>query len=128
MVQDGARLRNRMIRRLEAAGIKLAAVASDVFGVSGRAMLRALIDGTRSPAEMADLARRRMRRKRPVLARALDGRLGDSDRFLLDLDLRQLERLEADLGVLGERIDGKMAPYQPVGLNRLAQFSIKETP
>ena len=85
MVQDGARLRNRMIRRLEAAGIKLAAVASDVFGVSGRAMLRALIDGTRSPAEMADLARRRMRRKLPALARALDGRLGDSDRWLCQL-------------------------------------------
>jgi hypothetical protein len=75
MVPDGVRLRNRMIRRLEGAGIKLAAVASDVFGVSGRAMLRALIDGTQSPAEMADLARRRMRRKLPVLARALDGRL-----------------------------------------------------
>ena len=81
MVQDGVRLRNRMIRRLEGAGIKLAAVASDVFGVSGRAMLRALIDGTQSPAEMADLARRRMRRKLPALARALDGRLGDSDRW-----------------------------------------------
>src|SRR5687767_1197553 len=61
MVQDGVRLRNRMIRRLEGAGIKLAAVASDVFGVLGRAMLRALIDGSQSPAEMADLARRRMR-------------------------------------------------------------------
>ena len=95
-----------MIRRLEGAGIKLAAVASDVFGVSGRAMLRALIDGSQSPAE--DLARRRMRGKLPVLARALDGRL--SDRFLLDL--RQLERLEADLGVLDERIEGKMAPYR----------------
>jgi transposase len=112
MVQVGVRLRNRMIRRLEGAGIKLEAVASDVFGVSGRAMLRALIDGTQSPAEMADLARRRMRSKLPVLARALDGRLSDSDRFLLDLDLRQLERLEADLGVLDERIDGKMAPYR----------------
>jgi transposase len=87
-------------------------VASDVFGVSGRAMLRALIDGTQSPAEMADLARRRMRSKLPVLARALDGRLSDSDRFLLDLDLRQLERLEADLGVLDERIEEKLAPYR----------------
>jgi transposase len=79
--------------------------------VSGRAMLRALIDGSQSPAEMADLARRRMRGKLPVLARALDGRLSDSDRFLLDLDLRQLERLEADLGVLDERIEEKLAPY-----------------
>jgi transposase len=97
-----------MIRRLEGAGIKPAAVASDVFGVSGRAMLRALIDGTQSPAEMADLTRRRMRGKLPALARALDGRLSDSDRFLLDLDLKQLERLEADLGVLDERIEGKI--------------------
>jgi transposase len=112
MVQDGVRLRNRMIRRLEGAGIKLAAVASDVFGVSGRAMLRALIDGTQSPAEMADLARRRMRGKLPALARALDGRLSDSDRFLLDLDLKQLERLEADLSVLDERIEEKLAPYR----------------
>jgi transposase len=109
MVQDGVRLCNRMIRRLEGAGIKLAAVASDVFGVSRRAMLRALIDGTRSPAEMADLAQRRMRSKLSALARALDGRLSDSDRFLLDLDLRQLE---ADLGVLDERINEKMAPYR----------------
>jgi hypothetical protein len=108
MVQDGARLRNRMIRRLEAAGIKLAAVASNVFGVSGRAMLRALIDGTQNPGEIAELARRRMRSKLPALTQALDGRLGD--RFLLDLDLRQLERLEADLGVLDERIEEKMAP------------------
>src|SRR3954452_23911106 len=112
MVQDDARLRNRMIRRLEATGIKLAPVASDVFGVSGRAMLRALIDGIRSPAEMADLAWRRMRRKLPALARALDGRLGDSDRFLLDLNLKQLKRLEADLGVLDERIEEKLAPYR----------------
>jgi transposase len=67
MVQDGARLRNRMIRRLEAAGIKLAAVASNVCGVSGRAMLRALIDGPQNPGESADLARRRMRRKLPAL-------------------------------------------------------------
>jgi hypothetical protein len=71
-------------------------------------MLRALIDGTQSPAEMADLTRRRMRGKLPALARALDGRLSDSDRFLLDLDLKQLERLEADLGVLDERIEGKI--------------------
>jgi transposase len=75
-------------------------------------MLRALIDGTQSPTEMADLARRRMRSKLPALARALDGRLSDSDRFLLDLDLRQLERLEADLGVLDERIEEKLAPYR----------------
>ena len=112
VVQDATRLRNRMIRRLEAAGIKLAAVASDVFGVSGRAMLRALIAGAQSPAAMADLAKRRMRSKLPALTRALDGRLSDSDRFLLDRDLAGLERLEAELAVLEDRIHERMAPFR----------------
>src|SRR4051812_48159927 len=63
LVEAQSAERNRLIKLLESAGIKLAGVASDVFGVSGRAMLHALIEGDQSPAEMAKLARGRMRRK-----------------------------------------------------------------
>ncbi len=67
LVEAASAERNRLIKLLESAGIKIAGVVSDVFGVSGEAMIRALIDGDQSPAEMAQLARRRMRRKIPEL-------------------------------------------------------------
>ena len=65
--------RNRTLKLLESAGIKLAGVMSSVFGVSGMLMLEALADGTATPAAMADLAKRRLRRKLDRLALALDG-------------------------------------------------------
>jgi transposase len=64
--------RNRTLKLLEGAGIKLAGVMSSVFGVSGMLMLRALAEGTADPAEIADLAKRRLRRKRDRLTLALD--------------------------------------------------------
>jgi len=83
LVEDEAAERNRLQKLLETANIKLASVASDVLGVSGQAILRALIAGTASPEEMADLARGRLRRKRRELALALDGRFEEHHRFLL---------------------------------------------
>ena len=75
LVESQAAERNRLLKLLKTANIKLASVASDVFGVSGRAMLRALIAGEASPEAMAGLARGRLRRKRADLILALDGRL-----------------------------------------------------
>ena len=75
--------RNRTLKLLESAGIKLAGVMSDVFGVSGMLMLEALADGTATPAAMADLAKRRLRRKVDRLALALEGRLAEHQRLLL---------------------------------------------
>jgi transposase len=66
---------NRTPKLMESANIKLASVVSEVFGVSGRAMMKALIENTTSPQEMADLAKRKLRRKLEPLALALDGRL-----------------------------------------------------
>jgi hypothetical protein len=74
-VEVQAAERNRLQRQLETANVKLASVASDVLGNSGRAILRALIDGTASPAEMADLALGKLCAKRADLTLALDGRL-----------------------------------------------------
>ena len=67
---------------MEDAGIKLSAAASDIMGVSGRAMLEALISGDRDPAGLADLAKRRLRSKIPELTEALTGRFNEHHAFL----------------------------------------------
>lgn len=103
--------RNRTLKLLETANIKLATVASDVFGVSGRRMLRALLDGQRTPAEMAELARGSLRKKLPQLEAALDGRVEDHHRFLLALQLDRLDQVEASIKQLDQRIDEKLVPY-----------------
>ena len=108
-VQTGER--NRLIKVLETAGIKLAGVASDVLGVSGRAMIRALIEGEDTSEVIARLARGRLRKKQPELARALDAPLKPHQRFMLRTQLARIEQAEADL----ERIDAELsemaAPY-----------------
>ena len=111
LVQAAAAERNRLIKLLESANIKLSGVASDVFGVSGWAMLRALVEGTQSPAEMAQLARGRMRRKLRELERALSGRLDEHHRFLLGMQMRRIEAMEADVVALDTRLREKLAPY-----------------
>jgi transposase len=111
LTESQAAERNRLLKLLETANIKLASVASDVFGVSGRAMLRALIVGEASPEAMADLARGLLRRKRDDLILALDGRLEEHHRFLLAMQLRRLEAIEADIAVLDRRIGERLEPY-----------------
>jgi transposase len=71
LLEDRTRQVNRLHKVLQEAGIKLASVASDVLGVSGRAMLQALVAGTTDPTALADLARGRLRAKRPALQEAL---------------------------------------------------------
>lgn len=111
LVESGSTERNRMLKLLETANIKLATVAADVFGVSGRRMLRALLDGRQTPSEMAELAKGKLRKKLEDLARALDGRVEDHHRFLLAIQLERLEQVEASLKQLDERIDQKLLPY-----------------
>lgn len=111
LVENQAAERNRLLRLLETANIKLASVASDVFGVSGMAMLKALIAGGNSPDEMADLAKGQLRRKRDDLALALRGHVEDHHRFLLAIQLRRLEAAESDVKILDARITERLAPY-----------------
>ena len=91
MVQRAASQRNRVIKELEVAGIKLASVASNVFGASGRAMLKALAQGKASPAEMATLAEGSLRGKLPELEQALSVPLEEHQRFILTIALESLE-------------------------------------
>lgn len=104
--------RNRMLKLLETANIKLATVASNVFGASGRRMLRALLDGKMTPEQMAELAKGRLRKKLRELAPALDGRVEEHHRFLLSMQLERMEELEATIKKLDERIDEMLVPYQ----------------
>jgi len=111
IVESESAERNRLHRLLETCNIKLSSVASDVFGVSGRAMLRALIAGEATPDEMTKLARGRLRKKSARLALALHGRLEDHHRFMLRLQLERVERIERDLDVIDVRIDEALAPH-----------------
>jgi transposase len=117
LVQAVSAERNRLIKLLESANIKLASVASDVFGVSGWAMLLALVEGKQSPAEMAQLAKRRMRQKLGALERALTGRLEEHHRFLLGVQMRRIEAMEGDVTQLDKRLHEKLVPYsRQIGL------------
>jgi transposase len=111
LVESQTAERNRLLKLLETANIKLSSVATDVFGVSGRLMLEALVKGEASPQEMAELAKRRLREKIPELVPALEGRLEEHHRFLLKLQLDRLKAAEKDLAVLEQRIQEKLKPY-----------------
>lgn len=121
LVESETAERNRLQRLLETCNIKLSSVASDVFGVSGRAMLRALIEGTTSPEQMAQLARGRLRQKSARLVLALEGELQEHHRYLLRMQLERVERIESDIAQLDGRIDEALAPHREV-LERLMQI------
>lgn len=112
LVDAAAAERNRLLKLLETANIKLSSVMSDVFGVSGMAILRALIVGGATPAEMAELARGTLRRKKAELALALDGCIAEHHRFILAMQLRRIETAESDIATLDKRIDEKLVPFQ----------------
>jgi transposase len=111
LVGEKTRAANRLQKALEDANIKLASVASDILGKSGRAMLRALIAGETDPEKLADLAQRRLRGKIPALRAALHGRVTDHHRFLLKLLLSQVEQIEDLLQQLEERIAQVVVPF-----------------
>jgi transposase len=112
---------NRIHKVLEDANVKLSVVASDIMGVSGRAMLRALIAGETDGARLAGLAQGRLRSKRAALAEALHGRVTGHHRFLLDRLLAQVTFLEAEIAQFDRRIEELTAPFA-VALTRLDQI------
>jgi transposase len=104
----------RLEKLLEDAGIKLSAVASDIVGASGRAMLEALIAGQRDPAMLADLAKQRLREKIPQLTEALRGRFNDHHAFMARLYLDRIDAHAADIARLDERIEEAIKPFRPI--------------
>ena len=114
LVREKAALANRVQKVLEDANIKLASVASDPLGVSGRAMIRGLIAGEVNPARLAQRARARLRKKIPQLREALDGRVTEHHRFLLKMLMEQIEHLERQIEQFDSRIATAMAPLAAV--------------
>src|SRR5260221_8030114 len=104
LVAERARLVNRIQKVLEDSNVKLASVATDITGVSGRAILQALLDGEDDPEVLAELARGRMRSKHDKLAQAVQGTLRDHHRFLLTSQLRQLDFYDLQIAELDQEI------------------------
>ncbi len=103
--------KQRVEKLLEDAQIKLSVVASDIFGVSGRAMLAALLAGERDPKVLARLARRRLRAKTAQLEEAFVGRFSDHHAFLLATMLGRIDQASADIAELDRKIDQEIAPF-----------------
>src|SRR6516164_878477 len=120
LVNGKAAVANRIQKVLEDANIKLGSVATDVLGVSGRDMLRALVAGQEDPKALAGLARRRLRAKIPALRLALQGRVTEHHRFLLGLLLDELTHLEGLIGRLTARITEVLPSPFRQAIQRLA--------
>jgi transposase len=111
-VQEKATLINRIQKVLESANIKLASVASNVVGVSGRAMLAAIIEGKATPTEMADLSKGRLREKRDALIKALEGQVKSHHRFVLTELLCQVDSLDETIARFDQQIEEYCRPFE----------------
>lgn len=103
--------KQRVEKLLEDALIKLSVVVSDLFGVSGRAMMAALIVGERDPAVLAEMARGAMRSKTARLQEALTGRFTEHHAFLLTQMLHRVDAISADIATVQDRIEVQVAPF-----------------
>lgn len=108
LVEERAAVVNRVHKVLEDANIKLAAVATDVMGVSGRAMLEALVEGTADPTAMAELARGALRGKREALGQALSGRIQAHHRFLLEQHLLHIDFLDEQIELFSRQVEAQV--------------------
>jgi transposase len=111
-IQERAREANRLHKALEDTGIKLDCVASDILGKSGRAMLDALVNGTRDPEVLAELARGRMRAKIPALKEALEGRFDHLHAVWIGAILDHIDFLDTQIAGLTDAIAEQIAPFE----------------
>jgi transposase len=112
LIQQRADQCNRIQKLLEACNIKLASVATDVLGASGREMLETLVQGETDPASLADLAKGRLRKKIPELTEALRGVVSDTHRWLLREQLEHISHLDQQVARLDEKIEELLRPFE----------------
>jgi transposase len=110
-VEERTREAQRLDKVLQDAGIKLSSVASEVLGASSRAMLQALVEGTRDPAVLADLAKGALRKKLPQLRVALTGRFGAHHALLVGTILAKLDFLDEAIAALSAEIEVATRPF-----------------
>jgi transposase len=111
-IRERATLVNRVQKTLEGMNIKLASVASDVMGVSGRAILAALVEGKADAATMAELAKGRLRSKQELLERSLEGRASAHQRFILSELLCQIDSIEETITRFDAQIESYCVPFE----------------
>ena len=119
LLGDRARVVNRIQKTLEGANIKLASVATDITGKSGRAILDALAVGKLTPEQMAELVSKRMEAKKPALREALSGRMTDHHRFMLKQLLGQIDDVDRMIEAFYQRIEEVMSPLELEGVKKL---------
>lgn len=102
----------RIQKVLEDANIKLTQVVSNIMGKSGRDILGALVNGESDPHALANLARGRLKAKKPLLVKALHGRVTEHHRFLIGLHLRQIAALESTIDQVEQRLGSMLRPFR----------------
>jgi transposase len=112
LVHDRVREQNRVLKVLQTANVKLDGVASDAFGMSGMAIMKALTTGEATPMEMAQLARGRLRSKMDALAVALEAKLSPVHREMLKLALERVEAIERNIERVEEMIRERIQPHR----------------
>ncbi|HEU4830373.1 MAG TPA: IS110 family transposase [Gemmatimonadales bacterium] len=112
LIKERQREANRLHKALEDTGIKLDCVATDILGVSGRAMLDALCSGTTDPEVLAELARGKLRKKLPALKEALEGRFDSLHALLVGSILAHLDFLDEQIGRLSDAIEEQLRPFR----------------
>lgn len=113
LIEEHAREANRVHKVLQDAGIKLSSVATDALGASGRAMMKALIEGQRDPASLASLAKGKLKSKKEPLKDALLGRFGRHHAVMLSALLAHLDFLDMSIDALSGEIDERLRPFAP---------------
>ena len=119
LLGDRARVVNRVQKVLEDANVKLASVATDITGKSGRAILDALVEGELSPEQMAELVHKRMEAKKPLLREALAGKVTAHHRFMLRSLLEQVDHLDRMVASFDARVEEVMSPLEREAVKRL---------
>jgi transposase len=114
LVRERTAEANRLQKTLEGANIKLAAVATDILGVSGRHILEALVTGTMDPPAMAELAKGLLRKKIPQLEQALAGAMDAHQRFLIRRHLEQIDGIDAAIAEVSVEIAERVRPLEPM--------------
>ena len=122
LLGDRARVVNRIQKTLEDANIRLASVATDIMGKSGRAILDALVEGKLSPEQMAELVHKKMEAKKPLLREALQGRVTPHHRFMLRELLGQIDHLDQMIETFDHRIEEVMSPLERESVKRLDEI------
>lgn len=112
LIQQRGGVVNRIQKVLEGANIKLSSVATDVVGVSGRAMLEALVSGVENPKTLAAMAKGSLRKKRGALEEALQGMVGAHQQMILASQLRHLDFLDQEIARLDDEVSQRMRPFE----------------